>query len=87
MNRALDLILVVFLVASTPTAQARTMPGVLLLVQSAGISQDEAAAQVRAATGGRVLDIRTQVEDGVSVYIVKVLLPDGRIRVVTVGGS
>ncbi len=87
MNRALGLTLVVFLVASIPTAHAQTMSGVSLLAQSAGISQDEAAAQVRAATGGRVLDVRTQVEDGVSVYIVKVLLPDGRIRIVTVGGS
>lgn len=87
MNRALALILVGFLVASVPTAHAHTRSGVLLLTQSAGISQDEAAAQVREATGGRVLDVRTQIQDGVSVYIVKVLLPDGRIRIVTVGGS
>lgn len=87
MNRTLGLIFVVLLVASVPTANAHTRSGALLLTQSTGISQDEAAAKVREATGGRVLDVRTRTEDGVSVYIVKVLLPDGRIRVVTVGGS
>ena len=75
-----------FLALSAPAAYARAWSGKLLLAQSNGITQDEAAAKVREATGGRVLDVRTGTQDGVVVYVVKVLLPDGRIRVVTVGG-
>ena len=85
MSRAYGLIFVLFLAVSAPAAYARASSGQLLLSQSVGISQDEAAASVREATGGRVLDVRTETQDGVAVYAVKVLLPDGRIRVVTVG--
>ena len=67
------------------SSHAYAWPGKLLLAQSVGISQDEAAAKVREDTGGRVLDVQTESQDGVSVYLVKVLLPDGRVRVVTVG--
>ena len=70
---------------SSSHAYAYAWPGKLLLAQSVGISQDEAAAKVREDTGGRVLDVQTESQDGVSVYLVKVLLPDGRVRVVTVG--
>jgi len=56
----------------------------VLLAQSGGLSQDQAVAQVREQTGGRVLDVKTGSQDGVTVYFVKVLLPDGRVRVVTV---
>ena len=86
MNRAPGLIFIAFLMVSVPAAYADARPGASLLAQASGISQDEAAAKVREATGGRVLDVRTQTQDGVPVYIVKVLLLDGRIRVMTVGG-
>jgi uncharacterized membrane protein YkoI len=65
-------------------AGAYAWPGKLLLAQSVGLSQDEAAAKVREETGGRVLDVQTGTQDGLAVYLVKVLLPDGRVRVVTV---
>jgi uncharacterized membrane protein YkoI len=58
--------------------------GELLLAQSAPLTQDEAAAKVREDTGGRVLDVQTGDQDGLTVYFVKVLLADGRVRVVTV---
>lgn len=63
---------------------ATMLPANVLLAQAVGISQDEAAARVRRQTGGRVLDVRTASQDGVTVYLVKVLLPNGRVRVVTV---
>ena len=63
---------------------AYAWPGRLLLAQSVILSQDEAAAKVREETGGRVLDVQTGTQDGLAVYLVKVLLPDGRVRVVTV---
>ncbi len=65
-------------------AGAYAWPGRMLLAQSVGLSQDEAAAKVREETGGRVLDVQTGTQDGLAVYLVKVLLPDGRVRVVTV---
>lgn len=73
------------LLAADATAYA--WPGKLLLAQSVGLSQDEAAAQVREETGGRVLDVQTGTQDGLAVYLVKVLLPDGRVRVVTVSSQ
>lgn len=85
MSRAHCFIFAVLLAVLTSVASAHAAPGEIILAQSGGISQDEAAAKVREATGGRVLDVRAETQDGVVVYVVKVLLPDGRIRAVTVG--
>ena len=63
---------------------ASPWPGELLLAQSEPLSQDEAAAKVREDTGGRILDVQAGSQDGLTVYVVKVLLPDGRVREVTV---
>lgn len=63
---------------------AYPFPGGLLLAQVVDLSEDQAAAKVREETGGRVLDVQTAMQDGVAVYLVKVLLPDGHVRVVTV---
>jgi uncharacterized membrane protein YkoI len=71
----------------TADAGAYAWPGELLLAQAVGLSQDEAAAKVREETGGRVLDVQTGTQDGLAVYLVKVLLPDGRVRVVTVSSQ
>ena len=60
---------------------------VLLLAQADVLSQDAAAAKVRKETGGRVLDIQTEDRDGTTVYLVKVLLPDGLVRVVPVSSK
>jgi uncharacterized membrane protein YkoI len=68
-------------------ADAYAWPEKLLLAQAAGLSQDDAAAKVREETGGRVLDVQTGTQDGLAVYFVKVLLPDGRIRLVTVSSQ
>jgi uncharacterized membrane protein YkoI len=56
----------------------------LILAQFVRVSQDQAAAKVRADTGGRVLDVKTTTQGGTTVYLVKVLLPDGRVRVISV---
>lgn len=64
---------------------AHARPTLVLLAQSSAMSQDEAAATVRRQTGGRVLDVQTRSQNGGTVYHVKVLLPDGRVRVVTIG--
>ena len=56
----------------------------LYVVEADMLGQDEAAAQARADTGGRVLNVTTSIQDGSEVFLVKVLLPDGRVTVVTV---
>ena len=48
--------------------------------RSAGISMDEAVARVRRETGGRVLS--AEARD--TRYRIKVLLPNGAVRVITV---
>ncbi|MEQ8233817.1 MAG: hypothetical protein RKL32_19090 [Gammaproteobacteria bacterium] len=47
----------------------------------------EAARQAAQMTGGRVLDVRTSSQGGRIVYEVKVLLDDGRVRVVRIDGT
>ena len=58
----------------------------LLYVQTAS-DPGAAARQAAAMTGGRVLDVQTLVMGGRPLYQVKVLLPDGRLRVVQVQGA
>lgn len=54
---------------------------VRLLAQTQGsVSADEAAALVRSATGGRILDVRLDEDARPPVYRVKVLLEGGRVR-------
>jgi len=71
-----------------PDAHAATKPGAWLLVQAtAGVSADEAAALVRAASGGRILSVRSDKTARPPVYYVKVLLDGGRVRVYLVDGN
>ena len=86
-GRVLSFVCAVALALGAANAQAHAWPGRLLLAQAVGLSQDEAAAKVREETGGRVLDVQTGTRDGMAIYFVKVLLPDGRVRVVTVGSN
>jgi uncharacterized membrane protein YkoI len=48
------------------------------------IGPAKAAAAARAATGGKVLSVHAARDDGRAVYRVKLLLPGGRVRTVTV---
>lgn len=47
-------------------------------------SLDESVARVRRETRGRVLSADTEQRDGESVHRIKVLTPDGRVRVLTI---
>lgn len=49
-----------------------------------GVSINQAVQQVQRDTGGRVLSAETVGQGGRRVHRVKVLLPSGRVRVVTV---
>jgi len=72
--------------AIAPAAGAEI--GALLLVQTTtGTSADEAAALVRAASGGRILSVRPDNKTRPAVYHVKVLLDGGRVRVYLVDAN
>jgi uncharacterized membrane protein YkoI len=49
-----------------------------------GLSLDEAVARVRRDTGGRVLSAESRDDRGRTTYRIKVLLPNGTVRVVNV---
>lgn len=49
-----------------------------------GLSLDEAVARARRETGGRVLSAQVQEDRGRTVYRIKLLLPNGSVRVVQV---
>jgi len=61
--------------------------GATITLAQARIGQGQAVAFARQATGGRVLDVQTQNMGGRVVYLVKVLMPDGRVRIVAVDGE
>ncbi len=69
-------------------ASARAAADPLLLVQATpSVSADQAAALVRAQSGGRILDLRLESGARGPVYRVKVLLDGGRVRVYRVDAS
>ena len=49
-----------------------------------GLSLDEAVARVRHDTGGRVLSAEAHDNRGRTIYRIKVLLPNGSVRVINV---
>ncbi len=86
MNTRQFLVFAACLSCSIAAADTSALPwfGKSLLAQSDFLTQDEAAAKVREDTGGRILDVQAGSQDGLTIYVVKVLLPDGRVREVTV---
>jgi uncharacterized membrane protein YkoI len=48
------------------------------------VTLEQAVARVKQQTGGRILTAETQSHDNQPVHRIKVLLPDGRIRVITI---
>ncbi len=53
----------------------------------ADVSRDDAAATVQKATGGRVLAVEQTERDGRVVWRVKVLTPQGEVRVVLIDAA
>lgn len=52
-----------------------------------GLSLDEAVARVRRDTGGRVLSAQAREDRGHTTYRIKVLLPNGAVRVISVDAA
>lgn len=48
------------------------------------IDRDQAAMRVQQQTGGRVLAVEAATRDGAAVFLVRVLTPDGEVRVLVV---
>jgi hypothetical protein len=69
--------------AAPPPAAHHDLP---LLAQANGVSLDQAVAQVRRRTGGRVLSAETQMSNGVPIHHIRVLTSDQRVRTIRVDG-
>ncbi len=52
-----------------------------------GLSLDEAVARARRDTGGRVLSAQAREDRGRTTYRIKVLLPNGAVRVISVDAA
>lgn len=59
----------------------------ILLVQTTASNEDDAAKKAREKTGGRVLSVESAKSGGSTIYLVKVLLPSGTVRVVKITGK
>lgn len=71
--------------AAIPDASPRT--DALMLAQAGDVGAGAAAAAAQRATGGTVLGVQASRSGGRVIYRVKVLLPGGRVRTVTVDGA
>lgn len=89
LTRFLFLVLSLMVLASTAAPTAALADRHLQLLarrggDSSGVSLNEAVQQVQRDTGGRVLSAETVNQGGRSVHRIKVLMPSGQVRVVTV---
>jgi hypothetical protein len=69
--------------AAAPTGHAPPWP-VAVRDSCAGLSLNQAVQQVQRQTGGRVLSADQYQQGGRTYYRIKVLTPNGQVRVVTV---
>ncbi|MFO1435021.1 MAG: PepSY domain-containing protein [Gammaproteobacteria bacterium] len=76
-------LLVVAALMDSPRLEPAHMPVPVLVAQTVS-SPDQAAAQARDQTGGRVLGVQWADSGGQPVYLVRVLMPDGSIREVPI---
>lgn len=82
--------LLVLVLGMTPVAPAQATPtSPPVLLARGGVSLDQAVEQVRRQTGGRILDARTVGSGNRAQHRIKVLLPSGKVRIITVpaGGN
>ncbi|MEL7186691.1 MAG: hypothetical protein AAFN50_09715 [Pseudomonadota bacterium] len=59
----------------------------LRVAQSGGKSLDQAIAEIRRRTGGKVVSAETRVQGGREVHLIKVLTKDGRVKTHRVNGK
>lgn len=86
--RVLVLLMGVLFTAASIDASAATGRARVRLAQAQpAVSADQAAAAVRAVSGGRILDVRLDSRSRPPIYRVKVLLEGGRVRVYRVDAA
>lgn len=81
------LILLGLLLPALSPASTLTNPGPVMLASSDGVTLEQATDKVRRETGGRILSASESRRDGRKIYRIKVLLPSGHVRVVTVNAD
>ncbi len=85
---ALSLLMVSLTSAAANLRQKDSRVSAVMLSQAhEAISADRAAEMVRESTGGRILSVNKQEKKGVVYYRVKVLMADGRVRVIQVNAA
>lgn len=80
----INAIIVAALLAAGAAASAEESSGAVPAPAPERVGSNEAAAIARSQSGGRVLDVRRATEDGRPCYLVRLLLADGRVRIVVV---
>lgn len=58
-----------------------------ILIAANGVSLDAAVKQVKQETGGRILTADTVTRNGNKVHRIKVLLPDGTVKVMYINAE
>ncbi len=82
MPRTLLLAALFVLLPALPAAAAPVGAGGLLRVaRQQGESLDAAVARIRKQTGGRILSAETVTRHGKRVHRIKVLLPNGHVKI------
>ena len=86
MKHLTAILLLPLLLAAAPASAAPPWeaPAALQVAKKSSISLDEAVAQVRKLTGGRILSANTVNEDGRRIHRIKVLTPNNKVRVINV---
>lgn len=76
------LLVMLLLLLASPAVPAS--PSALQRVAAAAVTLEQAVAQVRQETGGRILAAETVRENGRRVHRIKVLTPDRSVRTVRI---
>lgn len=89
LRRYLFPLLAVFLAypALSPAENLLTTKFPSIVLAKSGLTLEQAAARVKRQTGGRILSASESRKGGRKVYRIKVLLPSGNVRVVTVNAN
>jgi len=77
----LSAVLLALLPIPPATAAVPAADGLLRVARQQGESLDAAVARIRKQTGGRILSAETVTRKGKRVHRIKVLLPNGHVKI------
>jgi len=93
LNVPIRILVTALLMAGSVTAQSASLHASqseaeqIILAAQQQISLDQAIAQVRKQTGGRILSANTSSKGGRKTHNIKVLMPNGVVRVIRVNAG